>query len=315
MYNSFAMMTRNLEVLSKQTAVEIELIIVDDCSKDNSFLMAKEYAEKSTLNIKVLQNEKNSGPGCSRNHGIKYATGDYITFVDSDDYFSENFTEVLSPLLEENYDCVIFDYINVDESGNIISSGRSVGTDGIQPGQINRNEALVYTYGTTWGKIYRLEIIHEHNVRFGEFFRNEDTPFTKHALAVCRTIYYLPDKLYKYVQNAGSLMHNDRLLDEKNGQTAFALLRGRIDESAFKEELLAIELREVLNNTVMIKILKNEPNSEIKRYIKEHYRKEHFNNRYFSGYPFYVKVMSYMAYIKCLTALRTIYQYKVRKRR
>ncbi len=103
MYNSFKLMKQNLMVLEKNPTSKLEIIIVDDCSKDNSFLVleAEKYAQESELTIKVIQNDKNSGPGFSRNKGIENATGDYITFVDSDDYLSSDFYNKVSLILSE----------------------------------------------------------------------------------------------------------------------------------------------------------------------------------------------------------------------
>ena len=241
-YNSFHMMGRCLEVLEKQASADIELIIVDDCSKDDSFARATEYAKSSKLNIKVIKNDRNGGPGYSRNNGLKHVTGDYITFVDSDDYFADNFTEELAPLLEQDIDCVIFDYLNVDEQGNTISGGKSIGMGEIVPGYIDSRVAFVYTYGSTCGKIYKSEIVLNNDVKFGDFFRGEDMLFTKTALAFSQKVYYLASKLYMYVQHSGSLMHNESLLDERNSQRAFELLKNSVPADIFKEELQAIEL-------------------------------------------------------------------------
>lgn len=315
MYNSFHMMERNLNVLSKQVDAEIEIIIVDDCSVDDSFVKAKEYAENNKLDVIVIQNEKNSGPGYSRNNGIKHATGDYLTFADSDDYLSDDFTKVLAPILEENWDCVIFDYVNVDKDGNFISAGKSIGTLEVMPGALSTQKACVYAKGAPWGKIYRKEIIIQNNVRFLNLFRAEDMPFTKHAIAVSKRIYYCSAQLYRYVQLSTSLMHNDNLIDEKNCQLAFSYLKDKLPSDDFKEELLAIELREILNNTVLIKVAKNERRKDIIQFIRLKYKKEHFKNKYFSGQPTYLKIISYCVYYRLLFLIKLIWKYKCWKRR
>lgn len=315
MYNSFHMMERNFSVLSKQVDAEIEIIIVDDCSADDSFIKAKEYAEKSELNIIVIKNDKNGGPGYSRNNGIKYATGDYITFADSDDYFAEDFTKVLSPLLEANWDCVIFDYANVDKDGNFISAGKSMGSVESGQGEVSTQRAFVYAKGAPWGKIYRKEIIIQNNIRFLNLFRAEDMPFTKHAIAMSKKIYYCSAQLYQYVQLSTSLMHNDNLIDEKNCQLAFSYLKENLSSDTFKEELLAVELREILNNTVLIKVAKKESRKDIVQYICFNYKKEHFKNKYFSDQPTYLKIISYCAYYRLLFLIKLIWKYKCWKRR
>ncbi len=313
LYNSFHMLERGLEVLSKQKAASIELILVDDCSKDDSFQKAQEYAKNSSFDMIVLQNEKNGGPGVSRNNGIAHATGDYITFMDSDDYFSDDFTEALVPILENGADCVIFDYQNVDAAGAYLSSGTSIAMKGLREGWMDTKEAFVFTQGTTWGKIYKRDVIERSGARFGEYFRNEDTIFTKHAIAFSEKVWYCARPLYRYVQFEGSLMHNTALLDESNCQRSFALIRERLQGQDLDEELLAVQLIEALNTTVLIKTAKKEPRKEIIRYIRENYSKKHIRNKYFALHPLYRKIVSCCAYYKCILLLKLIVWYKNRR--
>ena len=126
MYNSFRRMKKNLEVLSEQKDAEIELILVDDCSTDDSYAQALDYAAGSSFPFILIKNEKNSGPGVSRNNGLIHATGDYLIFVDSDDYFSENFTKELAPLLEKDIDCVVFDYVKAMTGGGPGTATQSI---------------------------------------------------------------------------------------------------------------------------------------------------------------------------------------------
>ena len=314
MYNSFHMMERNFSVLSKQVDAEIEIIIVDDCSADDSFIKAKEYAEKSELNIIVIKNDKNGGPGYSRNNGIKYATGDYFTFVDSDDYLSDDFSTIIAPYLAEEYDCVIFDYANVDENGTVLSYGKSIGGKNIQPGNLEPKTAFVYTYGSTCGKIYKKELVVNNDIRFGELFRNDDMPFTKVAIALSERVYYCNKCLYMYVQHSNSLMHNESLINEQNSQIAFSLLSEKLQGRGFEEELLALELREVLNNTVLIKVAKKESRKDIIQFIRLKYKKEHFKNKYFSDQPTYLKIISWCAYYRLIFLIKLIWKYKRWKR-
>lgn len=310
MYNSFRRMKKNLEVLSAQKDAEIELILVDDCSTDDSYAQALDYAAGSSFPFILIKNEKNSGPGVSRNNGLIHATGDYLIFVDSDDYFSENFTKELAPLLEKDIDCVVFDYVKADETGKILSAGSSVGCQRLSTGFLDVRTALVYTYGSTMCKIYKKEVIEKSGARFGEYYRNEDMPFTKHAIAFSGSVYYLPVPLYHYVQHSASLMHDASLCDEKDSERSFSLLSARLAGRGYDEELKAMELREILNNTVLIKIEKKEPRREIVRYIRTHYSKEHLKNKYFGDLSRREKIISRCAYHRNILALSIILKYK-----
>lgn len=318
MHNSFDMMKKNLEILESDDLNEfVELVIIDDCSTDCSYGKLEDYIKTSTLNIKIRRNDSNFGPGTTRNNGIMLATGKYLTFVDSDDYVSRDFLKEIFGIIErEKVDCIIFDYMLVDEKGNRLSGGKSIGNVKSERGLIDNKEALVYTYGSTCGKVYRKAIIDKYNIKFGDFWRNEDMPFTKYAIAMCETIYYLPSEIYNYVQIGNSLMHDKKLSNEKNCQKAFGMLQGNIKKYGFEEELFSIELREVLNNSVLIKINRGDPLKTVREYIKIYYRKEHLKNKYFKDYPVHVKIISYLAYYKQLTLLKMIGMYmRWRKRK
>lgn len=310
MYNSFHLMERGLQVLSMQKSADIEVIIVDDCSSDDSLSRASEYAAASKMKVIVSRNEKNSGPGVSRNNGMNLATGDYIMFLDSDDYLAQNFSEVLAPLLEKNFDCIIFDYINVSENGRELSKGKSIGCVGISSGLIDPRVALVYTYGQPWGKVYRRERVKQIGAFFGEGLRAEDYPFTKHTIAMSETVYYCAEELYRYVQRTSSLMHDDSLEDERNSQNSYDMLQARLAGKGFEEELLAMELREVCNNTVQHKIRRRDSRREITKYIKQHYTKAAIRNKYFSRFPLSARITSYCAYYRLFLFLYAISRYK-----
>lgn len=66
--------------LEKQTFIDFEVIFVDDCSTDDTYCQLEKYQQQSILSIRIIRNIKNSGPGESRNYGIKMAKGDYIAF-------------------------------------------------------------------------------------------------------------------------------------------------------------------------------------------------------------------------------------------
>ena len=84
-----------------QTYDNIEIILVNDCSKDNILDICKEYS-KTYNNVKVISNEKNSGVSATRNNGINNSTGEYICFVDSDDYVEKDYVEILLKALVNN---------------------------------------------------------------------------------------------------------------------------------------------------------------------------------------------------------------------
>ncbi|WP_037318214.1 glycosyltransferase family 2 protein [Salegentibacter sp. Hel_I_6] len=101
-----------------QTYSNWELFIIDDASTDATFSIAKKLA-KEDFRIKILQNQKNSGTGISRNKGIKAAQGDFIAFLDTDDHWKPKKLEIQLEIMQEEEAAVCFSsYLQIDENGN-----------------------------------------------------------------------------------------------------------------------------------------------------------------------------------------------------
>jgi glycosyltransferase involved in cell wall biosynthesis len=88
-----------------------EVIIVDDCSTDGSWEKLQNYVKEVPLSITLLQAERNSGPGKARNIGLDNVQGEWVTFIDSDDWVDNLFFEKINNVIEkEHVNCVIYDY-------------------------------------------------------------------------------------------------------------------------------------------------------------------------------------------------------------
>ena len=100
-YNAEKTLKKCVDSLLNQTYNNIEIILVNDCSKDNSLDICNEYS-KANDNVKVISNDRNSGVSATRNNGINNSTGEYICFVDSDDYVEKDYVEILLKALINN---------------------------------------------------------------------------------------------------------------------------------------------------------------------------------------------------------------------
>ena len=117
-YNVEKYLRRCLDSLISQTYQNIEIILVDDCSTDNSLSICYEYAKKYKR-VTVVKKQENTGLSDVRNIGIEHSTGDYIMFIDSDDYVCENFVEEMVKAIEEkNVDVVRCKELIQKEDGN-----------------------------------------------------------------------------------------------------------------------------------------------------------------------------------------------------
>lgn len=253
MYNAEKFVKDIIDYFLRFSIYPYELIFVDDCSKDKTVAMLKKFKTESDLNIKILENANNCGPGISRNNGIQVAKGKYITFLDSDDSFTDDYFENIMPLLDKDYDIVVHDAKLTYDTKK--EKTYSMFTTNFDEGFIEKKKALVFVNGCTWGKLYRRSLVESNGIVFLDLKRNEDAPFTKIAFAKAESVWYLKKQLYCYYQNVNSLMHNASLLTPENAQKSFLYIESFIKED-YPNESEALFLIEYLYSTVLTNSLK-----------------------------------------------------------
>lgn len=183
----------------------IELILVDDCSNDNSKEIIKKYQEKYG-NIKLVELLQNSGlPGKPRSLGIDYATADYIVFLDSDDTYEKEAFEVLYDAIEKTDSdfAMSSHYINLDGDmvkANLIPTDEEIISFNPLENQKTFDKLSLNHFVAPWGKIFKKDFIVKNNIRFPEDSLCEDTYFYFKALINSTKVTLLP-KDYLYVYN------------------------------------------------------------------------------------------------------------------
>ena len=190
----------------------IELILVDDASKDNSKKIIESYCEKYE-NIIPYYSEKNHGtPGFGRNIGLKLATSDYIMFIDNDDEYDVNMCKTLyETITNENVDIVVCGRMMIDERSSTEEKIRYL--NGIEKENkiILKNEELLYFNShILLNKIFKKEIIKSNNLKFDEHTRLDDDMFTWDYYLNSTKMIYL-NNYYGYNWNIGndSLSHTN----------------------------------------------------------------------------------------------------------
>lgn len=206
-YNAENDLKNAIESIINQTIgfENIELILVDDDSVDNSKNIIESYMNKYD-NIKLIELTQNSGlPGKPRSVGIDYATADYIIFLDSDDYYKNNAFELLyESILNNNSDFVIAShYINLDGDmvkANLIQTDEDLISFNPLENQETFDKLSLNHFVAPWGKIFKKELIVKNNIRFPEDSLCEDTYFYFKTLINSKKVTILP-KNYLYVYN------------------------------------------------------------------------------------------------------------------
>lgn len=217
-YNVEKYFDRCMKTLINQTLQDIEIILVDDGSPDNCPKMCDDYAKRDRR-IKVIH-KKNGGLSDARNAGLEIATGEYVAFVDSDDYTSFNAYEKLYDVAKVgNYDVVFAGFVRHDKDGNIIKcftyNGEYIGkdisrflSDMLYQEKQNSEEKEICM--SVWNAVYRKEILDNNEIRFmsERKFLSEDILFHTEILPCCKRIRCIPNHFYHYLHNDSSLTHN-----------------------------------------------------------------------------------------------------------
>lgn len=227
MYNTAKYMPKCLDsVLNQDIPLsDYEIILVNDGSPDNSLEMAKEYASKYS-NIRVLSHE-NKGLAGARNTGIDAAIGQYLCFVDPDDYIEKNsLSELLLKMDNENLEMLRFNYQKVDENYNFVKDSKGEAKFDYSDNVISGTEFLANRLGVAcyvWAYIYRTDFVKSSNIRFFEGGYFDDTPWLPRLLQKVERINCIPIRHQYYLQRSGSLVHTKNvasILKKADGQIA-----------------------------------------------------------------------------------------------
>ena len=202
-YNVEKYLEKCINSLLSQTLEDIQIILVNDGSKDNSGNIAKEY-EKNNKDRVIYVEKENGGLSDARNYGIKYATGDFIAFLDSDDYIEKNaYEEMYNKAIEENADYVECDFIW--EFPNKIRVDK-------QYPYKNKKEMLSFVRVVAWNKLIKRQLITDNNLEFPKGLRYEDVEFTYKLIPFINKFAYVDKPFIHYVQREGSIanVQNER---------------------------------------------------------------------------------------------------------
>lgn len=202
-YNVEKYLEKCINSLLSQTLEDIQIILVNDGSKDNSGNIAKEY-EKNNKDRVIYVEKENGGLSDARNYGLKYATGDFIAFLDSDDYIEKNaYEEMYNKAIEEDADYVECDFIW--EFPNKIRVDK-------QYPYKNKKEMLSFVRVVAWNKLIKRQLITDNNLEFPKGLRYEDVEFTYKLIPFVNKFAYVDKPFIHYVQREGSIanVQNER---------------------------------------------------------------------------------------------------------
>ena len=208
-YNAEQTLKKCVDSLLAQTYKNTEIILVNDCSTDNSLSVCKEYESKYE-NVIVVDNEKNSGVSFTRNQGIKASKGKYICFVDSDDYVEPDYLEELYKCYQKYNTVPICGIVYHDEVDNRppVNYVWSGGDELVSLGDAFRLYDELYLTAL-WNKLFSVRKIKENNLLFDiKLSMGEDLKFSVEYFQKTNTeyVYVFSDTLYHYTKLTNSTL-------------------------------------------------------------------------------------------------------------
>lgn len=206
-FNSQEYLGKAIQSVLEQEYSDFELLLIDDCSSDDSAEIAKSYAKKDAR-IRFFQNNENSGICATRNRGIKYSAGEYITFLDDDDELTKDFlSDNVRLLKKQTVDAVKFGrvLIDINKSGAVL---RKKETSFYNEHEREFTSESKYNYYhffkknnlllNIWNGLYRRSVIEKHHILFDESmkFGSEDAKFSYEFFNACGNISINPKPYY-----------------------------------------------------------------------------------------------------------------------
>ena len=261
-YNAEKTLTKCINSLLNQTDESWQAVIMDDGSADNTFGIAQDFECKDSR-IKALT-QKNAGPGMARNNAFPYCGGEYIAFLDSDDYIEPDYVESVIKLInQKNSDVVVIDNYYEDGSGKIIR------TENLSRFNCLTKSELIATQMTgkmPWGgcrKIIKKDIIENNKIKYSENTVGEEALFSFLVFYYANKIDFLGKTVYHYVDNPKS--QSKKGGDDPWGPVVDGLNKYITENigDGFKKEInsfaytaLAVSVYRISNNYTFFKAIK-----------------------------------------------------------
>lgn len=272
-YNVEKYLSECIDSLINQTLKEVEIICVDDGSTDNSPQILDEYAKKDTR-IKVFHQE-NKGVSVARNDGIKKVQGEYLTFVDSDDWLELNALEVLyNTAKKRKSDVLLFSfysyYPNKLEKNNRLVPLKNI----IKDSNTTFLESYKYILDTpmgTWAKLYKTNLIQDNEIKFPPNIQcSEDRPFYIQSCINAKNISVLDEPFYYYRRDISQSLTQGNSNSVSDSYKANQIIKQMIYKLEDKKKIFCSFLKDYIQNILWawdISKLKSNASENIK-YLK-----------------------------------------------
>ena len=297
-YNVEKYLKKCLESLINQSLKDIEIIIVNDGSPDNSEEIILNY-QKKYKNIKYLKKE-NGGLSDARNYGLKYATGDYISFIDSDDYIDKYMLEKMyNKALKNNLDIVICDSIEVYDEKEVHKKSNYHYSN-------NDTKNYIISPPMVCIRLFKKNLLNYLKFKKGIYY--EDLNLTPSMAKYTNKIGFIEEGLYYYVQRDNSIMKQKKF--NKNLLDIFEVLEHnkKLLEKDYKDEVEYLYLQHLLR-TASLRFLDYKESKELLKKVNttiRNYYPNYKNNIYYKKSSYKFKLICLLSYHKLYILLKII---------
>ena len=275
-YNVGKYLRQAVESVLKQTLREIELICVDDGSTDDSVSILREYAAKDSRVTIICQ--ENKFAGVARNAGLAVARGEFLAFLDSDDFFAENMLERACQVAQqEKSDVVYFRYCNYDNETGELSAPRGINIPNpAKQGNIhtcNPDEFAEKRYTMCnpmpWNKLIRASLVRAENICFQGIPASNDVYFSLLLISCARRITLLYEHLVFYRHNRRDSLRNTRDKNPLAFWQAYQLLAETLKQKGLFDKCLLPYLCSLISSCHWTLLNVNEKKQEVRAFIQQ----------------------------------------------
>ncbi|MBE7017549.1 MAG: glycosyltransferase [Ruminococcaceae bacterium] len=301
-YNSEKYISKCLDSVFSQTFDDFEVIIVNDGSRDSSQCIIDAYKAKFPDKITAIQQE-NSGQASARNRGLDAADGDYIIFVDSDDFLHPEALEKITSYAEANeLDIVCFNISRIVNGSPIDFDYRMFSSDDVSR-QYLINEA------SPCNKLIRRDFLNKNNLRFTVGHIYEDLELVAQFPLHTDKIGFMDDRLYYYVIHENSTMQQPKYSPKLASIYAVMdTLKEKLYNTEFRPELECIFIEHLLHCAVLRYLIYPEGKADvirISRIMKNTFPKW-YKNKYYKTMGIKYKIVCTLAYLRQYRLLKFI---------
>ncbi|MBO5200242.1 MAG: glycosyltransferase [Clostridia bacterium] len=304
-YNSEEYLRQCLDSIFCQTLQDFEIIIVNDGSPDNSQAIIDEYCSLYPEKIVAIK-QANAGQAAARNRALEHISGEYLMFVDSDDYIEPGTFERTCNYADENgLDIVCFLWREIMEQG--------IRSHTWEFPHIPENPRYILNTPSPCNKIYKSSLFKNHNIRFAENYIYEDLAMIPTIALYTEKIGFIDDCLYNYVIHTGSTMTQQKY-NKKLQSIYFAMdyLEEAFKDTKYTEELEYLYIEHLLHYATLRYLNYAEGKADIRRIadiMKQKYP-EFYKNKYFKQMGIKVKIFCFLAFSKNIFILSLIFNRK-----